>query len=225
MATGSLAASTASTAINVRPNASGGGLRLSADLGTFLKLLTTQLQNQDPTKPMDSETLTQQLVQFATVEQQLAGNQTLTRLLDLQQAGQLSGAAQLVGRRVTVESDRLPLQGGSAEVALPAAGAAQRARITITDSAGRVVRREDVALGGGATSWRWDGRDLAGVRRGDGVFNVAVGGLAADNTAVPLGFGVVGRVTGATREDGALLLRMGAMTVGFEKMREVPNGS
>ncbi|WP_137181370.1 flagellar hook assembly protein FlgD [Roseomonas sp. AR75] len=199
------------------------GPRLSADLGTFLTLLTTQLRNQDPTKPMDTETLTQQLVQFATVEQQLAGNQTLERLLTLQQAGQLAETASLIGRRVTVESDVLPLQDGRAEVALPAAGAARRAVIEVQDSTGNALRRETVTLGSAATSWSWDGRDASGTQRQDGAYRVVVTGRAEDGTDLPLTAAVTGRVTGAARSDGALILRMGAATVGFDQLREMPS--
>lgn len=202
-----------------------GGPRLSADLGTFLTLLTTQLRNQDPTKPMDTETLTQQLVQFATVEQQLQGNQTLGRLLELQQAGQLAGAATLVGRRVTLETDRLPLQDGLAEVMLPAAGRAERAVVELRDAAGTVIRSEAVALGAGPTRWTWDGRDARGAARPDGEYRVAVAGRAADGSAVPLGFAVTGRVTGALREAGELRLRVGTSTIGFDRLRELPGGA
>jgi flagellar basal-body rod modification protein FlgD len=199
--------------------------RLSADLGTFLTLLTTQLRNQDPSKPMDTEQLTQQLVQFATVEQQLAGNQTLQSLLSLQQAGQLAESASLIGRRVTVESDTLPLQGGRAEVVLPAAGAARRAVVEIRDAAGQLVRSETVTLGAEAKRWSWDGRDARGTPRNDGAYRVTVAGRAEDGTAVPLTSAVTGQVTGAARVDGALVLRMGAATVGFDRLRELPNAN
>lgn len=202
-----------------------GGPRLSADLGTFLTLLTTQLRNQDPTKPMDTETLTQQLTQFAAVEQQLQANQTLERLLALQQAGQLAETAPLIGRRVTVESDILPLQNGRAEVVLPAAGLARRAVVEVRDAAGAVLRSETVALGAGATSWTWDGRDMRGVQRHDGAYRLRVTGRAEDGTDVPLTPGVTGRVTGAARSDGALVLRLGAATVGFERLRELPDAN
>ncbi|MGG5808890.1 flagellar hook assembly protein FlgD [Falsiroseomonas sp. CW058] len=202
--------------------AAGAGPRLSADLGTFLTLLTTQLRNQDPTQPMDANQLTQQLVQFATVEQQLQGNRTLERLLTLQQAGQLAGAAALVGRRVTVEGDRLPLQSGAAEVGLPAAGRARTARIEVSDAAGAVLRTEDVTLAAGVSAWRWDGRDARGVQRPDGAYRVAVRGLGADGMDVPLSFTVAGLVTGAGREGGDLVLRMGGVTVGFDRLRELP---
>lgn len=199
--------------------------RLGADMSTFLTLLTTQLRNQDPTQPMDANALTQQLVQFATVEAQLATNQTLERMLALQQAGQLADAAALVGRRVTVESDRLPLQSGRAEVNLPAAGRAGRAVVEIRDASNAVLRREEVTLGAAPTTWRWDGRDAHGVQRPDGTYHLAVAGLATDGTAVPLAFTVTGGVTGAGREAGELKLRLGSLSVGFDRLRELPGGS
>ena len=198
------------------------GPRLSADLGTFLTLLTTQLRNQDPTKPMDTETLTQQLVQFATVEQQLQGNQTLGRLLELQQAGQLAGAGALIGQRVTLETDRLPLQGSVAEIVLPPAGRATSAVVEVRDAAGTVLRNATVALGATPTRWSWDGRDARGQARPDGTYSATVSGRAADGAAVPLSFGVTGRVTGAMREDGELQLRLGSTSIGFDRLREVP---
>jgi flagellar basal-body rod modification protein FlgD len=203
---------------------SSAGPRLSADLGTFLTLLTTQLRNQDPTKPMDTETLTQQLVQFATVEQQLQGNQTLEKLLELQQAGQLAGSANLVGRRVTLETDRLPLQDGRAEVALPAAGRARQAVVQVRDAAGIVIRSETVELGAAPTRWQWDGRDTRGVTRPDGAYGVTVTGRAADGATVPVGFGVSGIVTGAARVAGELVLRLGDATIGYDRLRELPGG-
>lgn len=200
------------------------GPRLSADLGTFLTLLTTQLRNQDPTKPMDTETLTQQLVQFATVEQQLTTNRNLENLVSLQQAGQLAESAPLLGRRVTVESDRLPLQDGRAEVVLPAAGRAARAVVEIRDGAGTLLRSETLPLGAAQTRWTWDGRDARGTLRPDGTYRVTLTGRAEDGTAVPLTAAVTGRVTGAARLEGELMLRLGGTTIGFDRLRELPDG-
>lgn len=219
---GSLAPTQAGTA--TPPGGRSAGPRLSADLGTFMTLLTTQLRNQDPTKPMDTETLTQQLVQFATVEQQLQGNQTLGRLLELQQAGQLAGTANLIGRRVTLETNQLPLQEGRAEILLPPAGRAATAVVEVRDAAGAVVRSATVGLGAATTRWNWDGRDMRGQARPDGAYSVSVTGRAADGTAVPLGFSVGGRVTGAMRDEGELRLRFGNASIGFDRLRELPGG-
>lgn len=195
--------------------------RLSGDLDTFLKLLTTQLQNQDPTAPMDADQLTQQLVQFSTVEQQINTNTTLRQLLALQQASQLGEAASLVGRRVAVETDRLPLQSGSATVNLPAAGTARLARVEVRDANNLLVRSSDVTLGTAPVAWSWDGKDNGGTQRPDGTYRVTVSGRDSAGAAVPLGFTVTGQVTGALRDNGTVTLRMGGLSVGYDSLRDL----
>lgn len=206
-------------------SSTGSGPQLSADLGTFLTLLTTQLRNQDPMQPMDANTLTQQLVQFASVEQQILSNQLLEQMLGVQQAGQLADAAQLIGRRVTVESNTLPLQDGKAELILPAAGSVVTARVHIADATGSVIYTKDVTLGTGQTTWQWDGVDAQGVQRPDGAYIAIVTGSAADGTSVTISPLVTGVVTGAGRVNGDPVLRLGAATVKFDALRDLPGAS
>src|SRR5215467_8915583 len=73
---------------------------VAGNFQTFLTLLTTQLQNQDPTHPLDTNQFTQQLVQFAQVEQQLRANDQLTTLVSLQQSAQATQALGFVGENV-----------------------------------------------------------------------------------------------------------------------------
>ncbi len=195
--------------------------RLGGDLNTFLTLLTTQLQNQDPTSPLDTNQMTNQLVQFASVEQQIAMNQNLTSLLSLQQSSQLTAAAPMIGRRIEVTSDKVALQNGSAEVRLPAAGTARTAEITITDANGRALRQQTVTLGTGATGWTWDGRNAAGVAQPDGTYSVQVTGRDVNGAAATLSHTVRGTLTGAQRADGGLTLSMGTLSVGFEALRSI----
>jgi flagellar basal-body rod modification protein FlgD len=216
---GSIGATTAATSGSTRQGSTTG---LSGDFNTFLTLLTTQLRNQDPSQPMDANQLTQQLVQFATVEQQMNTNQTLERMFAMQQAGQMADAASLIGRDVTVASDVLPLQARAAQVNLPPAGQARSARIDILDRAGNLVRRSDVALGTGAKSWAWDGKDQRGAQRPDGAYRVSVSGRAADGSAVALSPSVTGRVTGVGREGNDLVLRMGSANLPFAQIRDLP---
>lgn len=214
---GSIAAASATAA----SNATASGTRLAGDFNTFLTLLTTQLQNQSPTDPLDTNQMTNQLVQFASVEQQIAMNQNLERLISLQQAAQLTAAAPLIGQRAEVESDQVALQNGRAEVRLPAAGAARIADITISDGAGRVVRQQTVALGTQAGGWTWDGRDATGRSLADGAYRLQVAGRGANGEAVPITYTVAGTVTGAERQNGELSLAMGGMTVGFDRLRRL----
>jgi flagellar basal-body rod modification protein FlgD len=105
---------------------------------------------------------------------------------------------------------------------LPAAGRAGRAAVEIQDRNGAVIHQETVTLGAGATRWQWDGKDSRGTQRPDGSYRVVVNGRAEDGSAVPIASNVTGRVTGAARIEGDLMLRMGGTTIGFDRLREVP---
>ncbi|MDB5318054.1 MAG: hypothetical protein JWO24_3898 [Rhodospirillales bacterium] len=198
---------------------------IAGDFNTFLTLLTTQLKNQSPTDPLDTNQMTAQLVQFASVEQQITTNQNLTQLLSLQQNSALTAAAALVGKRVEVESERLSLQNGSAGLRLPAAGTAMAARVTVSDGAGRVVRLVDVPLATSASDWAWDGRSNAGVRQADGAYRVAVAGIGTDGqpTGTPPTFTVLGTATGATRNSTGVALSLGALSLPYGQLRSVTN--
>jgi flagellar basal-body rod modification protein FlgD len=214
---GSVAAASATAA----SAATASGTRLAGDFSTFLTLLTTQLQNQSPTDPLDTNQMTNQLVQFASVEQQISMNQNLEQLIALQQAAQLTAAAPLVGQRAEVESDQLTLQQGRAEVRLPAAGTARFAEISVADTSGRTLRQQVVALGTTASGWTWDGTDAAGRTLADGAYRVSVTGRGANGEAVTLPFTVAGTVTGAERQGSGLSLTMGALSVGFGSLRRL----
>src|ERR1700710_1432957 len=83
---------------------------LSSNFGNFLNLLMTQLKNQDPTSPMDANSFTTELVQFSGVEQQINTNASLTQLIQLTQAADVTQSSSLLGKQVTVQSSQIPLQ-------------------------------------------------------------------------------------------------------------------
>ncbi len=193
---------------------------IAGDFNTFLTLLTTQLKNQDPTKAMDTNEMTNQLVAFASVEQQIGANTNLTRLIGLQQTAQLTAAAPLMGQTVEVASDRLSLQNGVATLRLPPADAAKQVVIRVMDAGSRILREQTVALGTGTQDWTWNGRDTAGVRQPDGAYRFAVAGQDAAGASRPVTATVVGTATAATRPSGGeLQLNLGRLGVGFDAVR------
>ena len=197
---------------------------MGGDFNTFLTLLTTQLKNQDPTKAMDAQQMTQQLVQFAQVEQAISMNTNMSKLIGLQQAAQLTAAAPLMGKTVEVSSDQLSLQNGTATLRLPAAGAAREARIAVLDANGQTIKEATVALGAAPTEWVWDGRDAAGNRQPDGAYSFAVAGRDAGGGVATIEATVRARATAAERAsgtDGDLKLRLGGLSVGFDAVRSV----
>jgi flagellar basal-body rod modification protein FlgD len=223
MSTTSATASAASLGTGAT-TAAGAQQRIAGDMRTFLQLLTTQLRNQDPTQPLDPNQFTAQLAQFASVEQQIAANQHMESLLDLQRSSAMMSAAPLVGRRVEVNSDRVALQAGTAqEVRLPAlsgAESATRARIAITGANGTVVREAIVPLGTAASSWNWDGRDGRGRAMPDGSYGIAVTGLDAEgSTRGALAVTLAGTITEVSREGTEPRLTMGGLGVGLAALR------
>src|ERR1700737_2303740 len=90
------------------------GATLAGNFQTFLTLLTTQLQNQNPLSPLDTNQFTQQLVQFAGVEQQLKTNDELTTLVSLQQTAQSTQPLGFVGKTAVVDGSTAALTNSSA---------------------------------------------------------------------------------------------------------------
>ncbi|MCX7686219.1 MAG: hypothetical protein N2Z67_13225 [Acetobacteraceae bacterium] len=192
--------------------------RLAQDFDTFLTLLTTQLRTQSPTDPLNANEMTAQLVQFASVEQQILANRQLERLVSLQRAAQVTAAAPLLGSTVEVESDLLPLQGGMGRIRLaPSDG---DVRVRVTDGAGRLLREETVPRGADRL-WSWDGRDSAGRPQPDGAYRIAVTAVSGAGAGKPAAFSVLGRVSGLEPGPDGVGLALGAVTVPVERLRSL----
>ncbi|NDF11979.1 MAG: hypothetical protein EB060_04070 [Proteobacteria bacterium] len=88
---------------------------LTEDFSTFIKLLTVQLKNQNPLDPTNTNDFTNQIVQFANVEQNIAGNQKLDKLITLQQSNQISSVVSYTGKPVEIKSDTFVVKQGEPE--------------------------------------------------------------------------------------------------------------
>jgi flagellar basal-body rod modification protein FlgD len=152
-----------------------------ADLqNTFMKLLVTQLQNQDPLNPMDNSQMTAQLAQINTVSGIQNLNTTMTNLASQSAASQ--GAA-LIGRTVQAPSSSLTLASGTASFGVSAPRGADDAVVTITNSAGVAVRTVDLgSLSSGSTNFTWNGKDDKGNTLADGQYKMAVSATKSGKT-------------------------------------------
>jgi flagellar basal-body rod modification protein FlgD len=147
---------------------------IAGNFQTFLQLLTTQLKNQNPLDPLDTNQFTQQLVQFAQVEQQLKSNSQLGTLVSLQQTAQNTQALNFVGQTVAVDGDTAPLTDGSAtwymSVSKPST-----ATINVIDSKGVTVYSTTQTLDAGQNQpFVWDGKDSSGTQLADGNYKIAI---------------------------------------------------
>jgi flagellar basal-body rod modification protein FlgD len=222
MAISNVAANNTVSASTMASAAESAGLGFANDMQTFLKLLTTQLQNQDPMSPMDAQQLTAQLAQMSAVEQQIAANKNLESLISLQQSSQLLDATPLVGMWVEVESNQLPLQDGEATLRLPAGSGT--VTVTIANASGEVLRQEEVQLGATEQYWHWNGKS-GDTQMPDGAYFVSVTSANAADGAAPVPFGVVGQVTGVSRDTDGVLMSFGKLEVDLSMLsRVVPPG-
>lgn len=186
---------------------SAGRNKLAKDLNTFLTLLTSQLKHQDPLSPMDSTEFTQQLVQFAQVEQQMSQNEKLDKLVAAQNASLAATAVGYIGNYVEAESTQVPLQDGKGRFAYGLREAATQVGIMIKDATGRIVRSFNGETSAGMHDFRWDGKDDSGDQLPDGTYGIAIT-ATGDKGSVETWSTAFGKVTGVTSKDGEVLLVM-----------------
>lgn len=132
---------------------------ITSDFETFLRMLTTQIQNQDPLSPMEADQFASQLATFSMVEQQTLTNQNLEELISSISAGGLPGYASLVGR-VAVHDQAFQFSGTPVELEIKNEISSSDTKIVILDRSGNVVA--EIGLGSGQFKATWDGTGLDG---------------------------------------------------------------
>jgi flagellar basal-body rod modification protein FlgD len=155
------------------------GATLAGNFQTFLTLLTTQLKNQNPLDPLDTNQFTQQLVQFAGVEQQLKTNDQLTTLVSLQQTAESTQALGFVGKTAVVDGSTAALSNGSAtwDLSVPTNS---NVNISITNSTGQTVFSGNYSVNAGNNQpFTWDGKGNDGTQWPDGQYKLTA--TAADS--------------------------------------------
>jgi len=197
--------------------------QLSGNFSTFLTLLTTQLKNQDPTAPMDSNQFTQQLVEFSQVEQQIDTNTNLKTLITqgTSQAG--INAATYLGKKVSVTNGDASLTSGQASWAYTLGTDAAATQLTVTDANGKVVYTGAGQTSAGSNSFAWNGQDNNGNQLSDGTYKLAVTATAADGSAVTSSVASAGTVSQIDMTGGTPQLVIGNMEVALTDIAAIAN--
>lgn len=177
-----------------------------ADLNMFVKMLTTQLQNQDPLDPMDTSEYTQQLVQYSQVEQAMQQTATLRDVLAKLNAQDMAQASTFIGREVQLDSDIAGVKGSDpVKWSYNVLGIPTSLQAVVKDKSGKEVRSFaiDPAATGTVT---WDGKLADGTKAADGAYSLSL--TALDSRGVPLDAGVaaIGKVSEVVSADGQTLL-------------------
>lgn len=188
----------------------------------FLKLLTTQLRNQDPLNPMDNAQMTSQLAQISTVDGINKLNATLEKLVGSQQGSEALQAAALVGREVLVEGKNMQIAGAGASGGVELQSDADKVSVSIVDTNGLTIRTLTLgALDAGSHRYVWDGKSDNGEQVADGAYAVKIQALKG-NTAVAASALQVSRVVSVVREPTGVRLDLGAQgRIGLDDVKEI----
>lgn len=196
--------------------ASTAGVSLAKNFDTFLKLLTTQLKNQDPTSPMDSKEFTQQLVQFSQVEQQINQNKNLEKLIEMIGAQSANANLNYIGKDVVVNGgDATLVKDGKVDWMYNLPAGVTTAKANVYDEAGKVVYTTNLTPKAGRAAFSWDGTRTDGVVPKPGNYTLEVtakdtnGKSLNDNTKVY----TTGRVSSLEYENGNQFLVVGNVKV------------
>lgn len=179
---------------------------LNQDFDQFLRLLTTQLQNQDPLNPMDSTEFTNQLVSFSQVEQQIRTNDQLESLLAFQTLNLTAVGLSFIGKNVEITDDEFfKTADASATMSYVMPEGAEKGTISITDADGKTVYTSEADLSVGTHKFTWDGKDTNGVAVPEGNYTLKVSAMDANDVSLNLTTFVPGYVEGIeTGDDGNL---------------------
>lgn len=198
---------------------------LSADMNTFLTLLTTQLKYQDPLDPMDTAEFTNQLVQYSSVEQAIQTNSKLETLLSLNIANLGAQAVSYMGKVAQVLGDVMPLEGGKAKATYTLDKNVSSAVITVKDMNGKVVYSEQGKITSGTHEFTWDGKDSDGNQLEDGAYQIVVSTkVPTGETSATVTTTVFGRVTGVASDSNGVYVGLGdAVTANLGDILTVRN--
>jgi flagellar basal-body rod modification protein FlgD len=196
-----------------------GAAGIADNFQSFLTLLTTQLQHQNPLDPLDTNQFTAQLVQFAQVEQQLKTNDQLTSLLTLEKSAQSTEALAFVGQTVAVDGSTAHFDGHATwNLDAPTD---TNAVITITDKSGQTAYSGNFSIGSGNASFVWDGKGNDGTTWPTGDYKMTVTAKDNSGNSVAVSTEVQGRVDSVDLTASPPLLSIGGQNYTTDKIKRI----
>ncbi|WP_375312787.1 flagellar hook capping FlgD N-terminal domain-containing protein [Bradyrhizobium sp. A5] len=197
------------------------GATLAGNFQTFLTLLTTQLQNQNPLDPLDTNQFTQQLVQFAGVEQQLKTNDALSQLVTLQQTTQATQALGFVGKTALVDGTTATMTKSTAtwHLNVPTDSTVD---ITVANASGQTVFTGKYTAGAGTdVPFTWNGMGNDGTQWPDGKYTISATGKDVANNNVGIAAQVQGVVSSVDLTQSPPLLSIDGQSYMLSQVKSI----
>ncbi|MCQ2913891.1 MAG: flagellar hook assembly protein FlgD [Alphaproteobacteria bacterium] len=204
---------TLSNAVSNGTDSSSSKTKLFDDMQAFLYLLTQQLQYQDPLDPMDTAEYTNQLVQYAEVEQSIQQNSYLETIINQNINAMSAQSVNYMDKTVQALSDKVPLQDGYAKFAYVLEDDAQNCTVTITDASGNYVKSINTETTSGRHELSWDGKDNNGNQLPDGAYKIIVTASNHSGETVGVKKYAYGKVTGVAYDGADVAVAMGDVAV------------
>ncbi|CAO3454966.1 flagellar hook assembly protein FlgD [Azospirillum largimobile] len=224
-----LTATTSSSSNSSSTSSSSGSL--VENYQSFLTLLLKQLEVQDPTNPVDASTYTTQLVQLASLEQQMSIGDKIDELTstvsDLSTSltsalGSTSSAINYYGQTVEAEGSTTPLQDGEATWEYDLESTAASVKLTITDSSGNTVYSDvSSSTAAGTHEVTWDGVGTDGSSYSSGTYTLSITALDANGNAIDTTTRFKGTVTSVDSSSGTAVLSVGGVSVSADDVLSV----
>lgn len=180
---------------------------------TWIAILAAQLQNQDPTDPVDPSEFTSQLTSIASLEQQALTNETLTSLIDSVQGLEADSVLGYLGAEITAVGDTAPLSNGDASWQYSLSTDADEVTIKILDTDGNVVYTTTGDTSSGLHDFTWDGSTDDGGIAADGAYQLVVEAADSAGDEVSATLYVKGTVTSVITTTSPALLLMDDVAV------------
>jgi flagellar basal-body rod modification protein FlgD len=197
------------------------GSTLAGNFQTFLQMLTTQLQNQNPLDPLDTNQFTQQLVEFASVEQQLKTNDQLASLIALQQTTQATQALNFVGKNAVVDGSTAALSNSKATWVLDVPNTGTM-NVSITNSSGQTVFSGSSSVTAGKDqAFNWNGQASDGSMLPDGKYTLHATMPDSSGNAVGISTQIQGVVTSVDLTQSPPLLSIGDQTYTIDQIKRI----
>ena len=197
--------------------------QLSGNFSTFLTLLTTQLKNQDPTSPMDSNQFTQQLVEYSQVEQQINTNTNLQSLISQGTTNAAAVTTGYLGKNVSITNGNASLSSGQATWTYNLGAAAASTTLTVTNSSGQAVYTGAGATSAGNNTFNWNGQDSNGNQLNDGTYKLTVTATDSSGATVTSSVASAGTVSQIDLTGSTPKLVIGSMEVSPSDIAAVGN--
>jgi flagellar basal-body rod modification protein FlgD len=195
--------------------------QIAGNFQSFLTLLTTQLQNQNPLDPLDTNQFTQQLVEFAGVQQQLNTNDSLSTLVSLQQTTQSTEALAYVGKTAVVQGSTATMTNSIAgwELSIPTASTMD---VSIASSTGQTVFTGTYSVSAGNNQpFAWNGQGNDGTQWPDGNYTLTATAKDSNGATVAISSAIEGTVSSVDLTQSPPLLTIGGQTYTVSQIQSI----